>query len=169
MTTQPTRFSARLAGRQPLHCAAPREAGMVLVTVLILLVVLTILGVTTMTNTGMEEKMAANVQEYNRAFQAAESGISRGFRETGLLDATATEPNFADPAYTPWRTYNFRSSNETAQVDRWYEAQGRDSPPGYSMGGPFRAHYFKMRSNSTTTGSAASLHNQGYYVIGPGT
>ena len=153
------RFCNRPAGPPPSPRGVGQQCGMVLVTVLIMLVVITLLGVTTMTNTGMEEKMAANVQEYNRAFQAAESGISSAFKESDILKSTATE---AAPVV---HVYNFRNNSETATVNLWYLAQGRDAPPGFSMSGAFRAHYFNMTS---TTAAGASLHQQGYYVIGPG-
>ena len=135
---------------------------MVLVVVLIMLTVMTILGITTMGNTTMEERMAANVQEYNRAFQAAESGISAHFKEADALLSTATK------AAPVTHNYSFRGGEETANTQSWYEAQGREAPPGYSMGGPFRAHYFSMQSNGNTNSGASSQHRQGYYVIGPG-
>ena len=138
------------------------QRGMVLIVVLIMLTVLTILGITTMSTTTMEERMAANVQEYNRAFQVAESGISAHLKEADATLSTATE---ATPVT---HNYSFRSANETVVTESWYQAKGREAPPGYSMGGPFRAHYFSLRSTGTTTGGANSQHRQGYYVIGPG-
>ena len=138
------------------------QRGMVLVVVLIMLTVLTLLAVSSMGNTGMEEKMAANTQEYNRAFQAAESGISAAMKLKNILSSTATE---ASPVTN---TFQFRSNNDTAVTNAWYEAMGREAPPGYSMGGPFRAHYFTMESTATSTGGGEAIHHQGYYVIGPG-
>lgn len=138
------------------------QRGMVLIVVLIMLTVLTILGITTMSNSTMEERMAANVQEYNRAFQAAESGISEHMKESDALLSTATQ---ASPVT---HNYSYRSGKETVNTASWYEAKGREAPPGYSMGGPFRAHYFSMQSDGSTTSGASSQHRQGYYVIGPG-
>ena len=66
----------------PCHVAAPaRQSGAVLVVAMIMLLVLTLLGVTAMNTTSMQERMAANTQEYTRAFQAAETGLW-----TGMLD-----------------------------------------------------------------------------------
>lgn len=143
--------------------AGGRERGMVLVIVLILLAVISMLAVTTLTVTGMEEKMAANEQEFGRVFQAAESGIASAMKLKNVLDSTATEGS------PTTNTFTFRSGNDTAVTTSWYQAMGREAPPGYSMGGPFRAHYFTMRSAASTSGGAAASHRQGYYVIGPGT
>jgi len=153
------------AGKSHLHSpllVARRERGMVLIVVLIMLTVLTILGITTMSNTTMEERMAANVQEYNRAFQAAESGIAEHMKEGDALLSTAT------PATPVTHNYSYRGGKETVGTASWYEAKGKEAPPGYSMGGPFRAHYFSLQSDGSTTSGASSQHRQGYYVIGPG-
>ena len=51
------------------------QSGAVLFTALVLMVLMTLLAVTMMGNTAIDEKMAQNSQEQNRAFQAAETGI----------------------------------------------------------------------------------------------
>ncbi len=53
--------------------AAGNQNGAVLVVSLIVLLVLTLLGVAGMNSSMMQERMAANAQHSNRAFQAAES------------------------------------------------------------------------------------------------
>nr|MCU0936636.1 PilX N-terminal domain-containing pilus assembly protein [Gammaproteobacteria bacterium] len=58
---------------------ARSQRGAVLIVALILLAVLTLLGVTAMSTTSLEEKMAANTQEGTRAFQIAETGLATGF------------------------------------------------------------------------------------------
>lgn len=50
-----------------------KQSGAVLVVSLIVLLVLTLLGVAGMNSSMMQERMAANAQNSNRAFQAAES------------------------------------------------------------------------------------------------
>jgi hypothetical protein len=52
-----------------------QQSGAALIVALILLLVLTLLGVSAMNTTGLEEKMAANMQEHHRAYNAAQSGI----------------------------------------------------------------------------------------------
>lgn len=54
-----------------------QQQGAVLILALILLVVLTILGISAIEATKLETKMAANTKNYNRAFQHAEEGINK--------------------------------------------------------------------------------------------
>ena len=56
--------------------APGRQRGAVLVVSLVLLVVLTLLGVSVMNVTQLEERMAGNSQEMNQAFHSAETGLS---------------------------------------------------------------------------------------------
>jgi len=52
-----------------------QQRGALLIFCLIFLLVLTIMGISSMESTILEERMAGNMQEFNLAFQAAESGI----------------------------------------------------------------------------------------------
>lgn len=52
-----------------------RQEGAVLITSLILLVVMTMLGISALESTKLETRMVANVIEYNRTFQIAEAGL----------------------------------------------------------------------------------------------
>lgn len=56
--------------------SAHRERGAVLIVSLILLVILTLLGMSVMNTSQLEERMAANVQEVNQSFHSAETGLS---------------------------------------------------------------------------------------------
>lgn len=58
----------------------PRQEGAVLIVSLILLVVLTMLGISGIEATKLETRMAANVHDYNQAFQRAEAGLAWTFR-----------------------------------------------------------------------------------------
>ena len=55
-----------------------KQSGVILVTALLFLLVLTVLGISAITNTALEEKMAGNLADRNMAFQAAESGLRDG-------------------------------------------------------------------------------------------
>jgi Tfp pilus assembly protein PilX len=73
-----------------------RQTGVVLVISLILLLALTLIGVTGSNVTGLEEKMAGNNKDVNLAFQAAESALR--FAEANLSAARPTATT------TPTRT-----------------------------------------------------------------
>jgi Tfp pilus assembly protein PilX len=67
---------------------ARKYDGAVLITGLILLVAMTIIGVTAMQTTVLEERMAGNLRDYSVAFQAAEAGLQAGI-------------SYLDPGFDP--------------------------------------------------------------------
>jgi hypothetical protein len=62
---------------------------------MIVLLVLTIIGVSALSITSLEAKMAGNTQDLTRAFEAAESGFNIALNTPGLLDLhNQTEDTF---------------------------------------------------------------------------
>ncbi|BAZ93315.1 hypothetical protein TspCOW1_17460 [Thiohalobacter sp. COW1] len=55
-----------------------RQQGAILAVSLIMLLVMTLIGVTAMQNTIMEQRMAGNTRDINLAFQAAEAALREG-------------------------------------------------------------------------------------------
>ena len=66
------------------------QRGAVLIISLIMLLVLTLIGVTSMRTTTLEEKMAGNLRDKNLAFQAAETALRDGEDLIETLVATAS-------------------------------------------------------------------------------
>jgi type IV pilus assembly protein PilX len=70
------------------------QSGAILIIALIMLLLLTIIGVTSMQTTTLEEKMAGNMHEYHLAFQAAEAALREGeefLEDTALITADSTD------------------------------------------------------------------------------
>lgn len=85
--------------RQPVRaCTTLRcnQRGVTLVVSLIFLLLLTILGITAMNTSTLQEKMSGNLRDQDMALQAAESALRGG--ETALRTAWAGGKPFADPA-----------------------------------------------------------------------
>lgn len=61
------------------------QRGAVLIVSMLILLVMTIIGVTAMQSTTLEEKMAGNMRERNTAFQSAESALREGEQEVENL------------------------------------------------------------------------------------
>lgn len=59
----------------PSHRQSAAQRGAILVTSMLLLLVLTIIGVTVMQMSRMQERMAGNTRDVNLAFQAAEGSL----------------------------------------------------------------------------------------------
>jgi type IV pilus assembly protein PilX len=54
------------------------QRGITLITCMIMLIILTLLGLASIEDTSLEEKMAGNMRSRNLAFQAAESALRQG-------------------------------------------------------------------------------------------
>ncbi|HUE12144.1 MAG TPA: PilX N-terminal domain-containing pilus assembly protein, partial [Steroidobacteraceae bacterium] len=68
----------------------PRQRGMVLVTALLLLIVVTLLAVGMFRSFGLDEKIAGNVREKQRALNAAET--AEEYAEFWLAAGNGTSP-----------------------------------------------------------------------------
>ena len=84
-----------------------RQKGAILVIALLFLVLLTIIGVSSISGVTLEEKMASNLREQNVAFQAAESALrdaeidlESGIGGTGNRDPMTVAANFASDCTT---------------------------------------------------------------------
>ncbi|MGI9302111.1 MAG: pilus assembly PilX family protein [Gammaproteobacteria bacterium] len=84
------------------HCRKARyQTGAALITGLVLLLVLTLIGVTAMRSTTLEERMARNLREANIAFQMAETGLIGGEswvndRPSRPIGISANRPDYAN-------------------------------------------------------------------------
>ncbi|OAI21160.1 hypothetical protein A1359_19770 [Methylomonas lenta] len=79
-----------------------QQSGAVLVVSLIMLLLLTIIGVTSMQTTSLEEKMAGNMRDKNLAFQAAETALKTA--EASLPPAASIQFNGTDGYYSSTAT-----------------------------------------------------------------
>lgn len=138
--------------------ACTRQSGAVLIVAMILLVVLTLLGVTAMNTTSLEEKMASNTQEQVRAFQAAETGLSQAFNDTNSYDISGT--------YSVASTAFAGTDNEAAYGTSFL---GFSPPPPGSLysATSFQAAHFNFRSIGTSGSNLSAVINGGAYQIAP--
>lgn len=118
-------LARRPATTAPRRLPGSYERGTALVFSLVILVVLTILGISAMRTSALEQIMAGNMQESTRALQAADSGMA------SALDAMLTNrthpSNFASASYT-FGTAASATANVPAQRQIG-KTQARDDPP----------------------------------------
>ena len=113
----------QLTGLYPIRTPRKNQSGAILIVSLIMLLLITIIGVTGSQVTGLEEKMAGNMRDQNSAFQSAEAGLRAGEATTanslefscvgsnGYFDrSTATACATAAPY---WQTFNWSDTNRT--------------------------------------------------------
>ena len=137
------------------------QSGAALIVGLILLMVLTMLGISGLQGSTFELLQAGNAQFSESAFQAAETGIDRALNRGGL--------NTVVPVIVP-ATEVVPGSVNTFQTETRF-AQVTSVPQGlYSIGssGGFQAFHFDIDSTGRSARNAVSVHSQSFYVIGPG-
>lgn len=115
------------------HHPARREQGVILVTGLIFLLVLTMLGISAMSINTMEERMAGNSRDSNLAFQAAESGLRDA--ELDILNNISPASGF-DAACTNGLCLPPSSSTSLAQSIDWDDASITREYGAYTGAGP---------------------------------
>lgn len=87
-----------------------KQNGAVLIVSLIILAVLTVLGVTTMTGSNLQLKIAGNTQESYRDFHDAESGRAQAVSEWAATPGDFTGTSFvADYSVSLWASNPFRA------------------------------------------------------------
>jgi hypothetical protein len=134
-----------------------RQRGATLIVGLVLLLVLTVLGVSGMNTATMELTMAGNAQFQQDAFQMAEDGI-----DIAIVSGFST----LDPLTVPW----LGGTPDRNRQSRTTFVTTTDVPgAAYSLGvrAP-QAFHFDVVSVGRASRSATSVHNQSFYVVGPG-
>ena len=142
------------------------EAGSALFIGLILLVVITLIGISGVRGVIMEKDMATNNQYQVLTFQAAETGIEGTLADdSAFVDAVNTAVGGAWPT----RNYNVTHASNKFAVSSSAEIQvgAPTVPVGYSIG-EFLSYPFTIISDGTIASiNAAAKHTQTATKIGP--
>lgn len=103
----------RLKARLDSPTAPNQQRGMALVFALVVLLILTILGISNLRTSSLEQLMSGNTQEQTRAYEAADSGASQALNI--ILNSTSpTSFNQGSP-YT-YSTSGVNNESSTAQA-----------------------------------------------------
>ena len=106
-----------------VHAMPGRQRGVVLAVSLIMLLVITLLGVTAMQSTLLQERMAGNVREVNMAFQAAEAALRDGEKVLAALTVRPTTCSTA-PCSSVWARDVL--AEPAAQTATWWTTNGQE-------------------------------------------
>ena len=97
-----------------------QERGSALIVSLLILLVMTIVGVTTLNSTMMQEKMAVNSHDMITTFQAAEAAIGHGIADASAVDApffiTALD-DYKKAISPPSKTYDLDNGATSASAE----------------------------------------------------
>lgn len=147
------------------HTILKKQDGAALVVGLILLVVITILAISGMNTATTELAMARNDQNYENAFQAAESGLAAALGQNGFN----TLPG---PAVTQMITTN---ESVTTQITFEDSTLVPDRAFSLGVGSGIAAYHFlataqaaSMRDpGNPTDRDSTAVHTQAFYTVGP--
>jgi type IV pilus assembly protein PilX len=146
------------------------QQGAALIIALLLLLVLTILGISGMNSASLEFIMAGNEQFKNSAFQAAETGNSIAYQQVinntallvpGVPATVISTLSAAGQSVTG-------SGGDTYSTTVTYDDEGAP-PPGFSLTGEVvSGEYFTIRSIGSSARNALSTVEQGLTITVPG-
>lgn len=140
-----------------------QQSGAVLIISLLMLVVLTLLGVTAMSSSTMGEKMSANNMNYNAAFHASESAVEAALDDASSL---AQAINSAAPVTI---TVDLGDPNISTSADVTYLGSG--IALGFSLGqnsSSFSSYRFDATGTAIKNNvGAKTITSQGVHRVGP--
>lgn len=170
----------------PTKSSQPSQRGFVLVIGLVVLMVLTVIGVTSMRGTTLQERMAANTQEHQIAFEAAEAAlraakdlVEQAASPAALASENGYQPNgnarlwksiFVDgrpPAgsYGTVNAFSRADSKGQPHAHAYYIIQKlKDTSP--LIGSPQTCHYYRITAEGTGRAHRFSVVLQTYYPKG---
>jgi type IV pilus assembly protein PilX len=97
-----------------------KERGAILVTAMLLLLILTIIGVSASQMTRMQERMAGNLRDQNLSFQGSEAGLRDG--ETLIRTRAALPDTCVEAPCLFWTRGTFE--NVPAEDQEWWDDNG---------------------------------------------
>ena len=139
-----------------------RQSGAVLIVAMVLLVVLTLLGVTAMNITSMQERIVANSQEQLHAFQAAEVGLSQAFADPAIF-----KTENLDGYYDNEVPVVFAGTEDKAGYSTRYMAATPPPPGSLYSATSFEAAHFHFRSTGESQSGQSVILNGGIFTIRP--
>lgn len=143
-----------------------KQNGAALVVGLVLLVVVTVLAVSGMNTATTELAMARNDQNYENAFQAAESGLDQALSMQPF--PTSVNINLVQ---------NINANDTTTITVQFEDSTVAPADSAYSWGSGISALHFLATSTAqskragvagaVTDRDATAIHTQAFYQIGP--
>jgi type IV pilus assembly protein PilX len=141
-----------------------KQQGAVLVMALVMLTVLTLIGVSSMSSSTLELKVAGNTQQHDIAFQAAQSVI-----DVAASDDPANTNNYqvfkvdpAAPGFEQVINYSSSDGEATAQARTFWIGCKKNIGSSLEEGKAPASNFFNVTATGQTiTGSASSVQVQG--------
>ncbi len=142
-----------------------RQDGAALVVGLVLLVVITVLAISGINTATTELAMARNDQNYENAFQAAETGLENSLSQgnfSTLVNANIVQNINAHDTVTSQIIFE----DSTLVPDRAFSLGVGSGIAAYHFNAVATAQS-KRDAGGTTDRDASAVHTQSFYVVGP--
>ena len=145
------------------------QTGAVLFTALVMMVLMTLLAVTMMGNTAMDEKMAQNSQDKNRAFQGAETGIELAIADPNTINTSCQTTTATGNNCTTTNVANLGAAVTGYGVSVTYQSKFLQKTPvsrGSGFDTSFANYWFEVQSSANTATGATSTVSLGMFQVG---
>ena len=141
-----------------------RQHGAVLVMALVMLTVLTLIGVSSMSSSSLELRVAGNTQQHDIAFQVAQTVIDIAASEdpmnTNNYQVFKIDP--ADPTFEQIINYTSLDGKASAQAATFWVGCKKNIGSSLEEGKAPYSNFFNVRATGMTiTGSSSSVQMQG--------
>ncbi|MGH1471404.1 MAG: pilus assembly PilX family protein [Cellvibrionaceae bacterium] len=156
-----------------------KQQGATLIVALILLLVMSIIAVTSMSTSVLEEKMSINLQNYVNVFQVAESGIDQSINDISVLQQVTSASTTQTVTPTLGTSVKAQATVDVAFVREKIFDDGA-SPDATQAGGSWAGggvgnsatatRYYEAESNAHLVGNTniKTKLTQGFYYCVPG-
>ena len=141
------------------------QDGAALVIGLMLLVVITVLAISGMNTATTELAMARNDQNYENAFQAAETGLATALGQVTFNTVIGTTISIPITSYETVTT-QIQFEDSTPVPDKAFSLGAGSGVAAYHFIATAQAQSRRDPGNTTDRDSTA-VHSQAFYVVGP--
>ena len=142
-----------------------KQQGAALVVGLMLLVVITVLAISGMNTATTELALVRNVQAYEDAFQAAETGLATALSQGQFATAGATSMT-QTPSSNQNIATTIRFEDSTMVPDKAFSLGVGSGIAAYHFLATSQAEFLRDPGNTTDRDSSAT-HTQAFYIVGP--
>ncbi|HZW59632.1 MAG TPA: pilus assembly PilX N-terminal domain-containing protein [Woeseiaceae bacterium] len=143
-----------------------KQHGAALVIGLILLVVVTVLAISGMNTATTELALARNDQNYENAFQAAETGLEQALAQGSFSTLNpvtfTTDVNAHDSVQA-----DIRFEDSTIVPDRAFSLGVGSGIAAYHFNATATATSKRIAGGGDTDRDASAVHTQAFYIVGP--
>jgi type IV pilus assembly protein PilX len=155
-----------MRNRQGITGNVHSQGGAALVIGLLLLVVITILAVSGMNTAATELAMARNDQNYEYAFQAAETGLEYALSQGSFSTQADGTPFTQEISARDSVQASIQYENATIVPDQAFSLGEGVGVAAYHFVATARATSLRLPGGTTDRDSTAE-HSQAFYVVGP--